>query len=93
MMLVSKKMTNFGYGGEGRGGGRRRGIAAFEEIPTSGRNYPTANSRTVGDDDQLASESSHSISLNSTAVQKLMIEVMIVGDDDHKSHGVQNEFR
>ena len=57
----------------GGGGGRRRGIAAFEEIPTSGRKYPTANSRTVDDDDQLASDS--------TAVQKLMMEVRIVGED------------
>ena len=89
-----------GREGRGEGGCRRcrRGIAAFEEIPTSGRNYPTANSRTVGDDDQLASESCHSISLNSTAVQKLMTEVVIVGeDDDHMSHGdlkkVGNEYR
>ena len=50
-----------GVGGEGREGGEggcRRGIAAFEEIPTSGRNYPTANSRTVvDDDDQVACDS------------------------------------
>ena len=66
-------------GREGRGeGGCRRGIAAFEEIPTSGRNYPTANSRTVGDDDQLVSESCHSISLNSTDVQKLMSEARMM---------------
>ena len=30
---------------------RRRGIAAFEEIPTSGHSHPAANSRTVDDDD------------------------------------------
>ena len=29
----------------------RRGIAAFEEIPTSGHSHPAANSRTVDDDD------------------------------------------
>ena len=49
-----------GREGRGEGGCRRcrRGIAAFEEIPTSGRNYPTANSRTVvDDDDQVACDS------------------------------------